>query len=293
MKVRTKLAIAFTAALTLVLGTVGTAQADDTEVRATGVLGDHTGDARADLLGVDSVGNVLLWASRPDGRMDLRPPVDYGFGDTTALVQYQVNWSGRTDVLIRRSNGQLVKYEAWDMGLGPGYFLHEGNRVGQNWNGIDKIVPINVNRDVSRLIARNRYDGKLYLYDWVLNFDYDRVLVDRGAIGSGWGQMRQIFSVGDMCGDANPDLLAVHTSGILYCYPLDASGRAKEGIRVGHGWNNFATAFSPGDLNGDGARDLVGVRSDGAVFGYRKLGRVWGAAYWLTTIDLNDVRVIG
>ena len=168
-----------------------------------------------------------------------------------------------------------------------------GSPVGRNWNAIDSIIPITHNDGASQLIARNRLDMKLYLYDWVFDADYNLVLQGRGVIGTGWGGMRQLFSLGNFCGDANPDLIGVHKTGLLYCYALDARGRTAEGVRIGHGWNNFQTAFSPGDLNGDGLRDLVGIRSDGATFGYPNLGGKWGETYWLASINLSSYTAIG
>lgn len=261
----------------------------------TNTLGDHTGDFRADILSVDLSGNLTLWESQPNGRMIPTGPwdQDQNWNDVTAIVQYDTNFLGYTDVLIRRTNGGLYDHMGWgatDYGsLLSGY----GSLVGSNWSAIDTIVPIARAYGESQLIARNRQNMKLYLYDWVYNDNYDLVLVGRGAIGSGWGGMRQIFSVGNFCGDANPDLIGVHQDGTLYCYALDARGRTAEAVRIGHGWQNFQTAFSPGDLNGDGRRDLVGIRNDGAAFGYPNMGGRWGETYWIAEIDLAQLRAIG
>lgn len=282
-------------ALATVFATSPVAKAED--AIATDIIGDHTGDFKADLVAVNSHGELMLWESQPNYRMVETGPYERydDWSSVTAIVQYDTSILGRTDVLIRRSNGGL--YDHWSYGRGDNSLLSSGTLIGRNWNGIDAIIPIPRKRDWSsqppQLIARNRYDMRLYLYDWKLNSDYQWVLVDRGPIGSGWGGMRQMFSVGNFCGDANPDLIGVHQSGILYCYALDAAGRASEGVRIGHGWNNFATAFSPGDLNGDGYKDLVGIRSDGAAYGYWNRNGRWSAPYWIAHIDPAKIRAIG
>lgn len=265
----------------------------------TNVHGDHTGDFRADLIGTSKSGELVLWVSGPDGRMTATGPWDdlEDWSDVTAIVQYDVNFMGYTDVLLRLDNGGLYDY------IGTGAYQDDyydsllgtsGTPVGRNWNAIDAIIPIvRTDGGASQLIARNRYDAKLYLYDWVYDADYNLVLQGRGVIGSGWGGMRQIFSLGNFCGDSNPDLIGVHNTGILYCYALNSQGRSAEGVRIGHGWNNFQTAFSPGDLDGDGRRDLVGIRSDGETYGYPNVGGRWGQYYWLTNIDLTQFNAIG
>ncbi len=286
---------AISLAASVVIAFAGYSPLAQADAPPTAIIGDHTGDFQADLLGVDVDGNLTLWESQPDRRLFPSAPWDddLDWSDVTAIVQYDLNILGYTDVLVRRSNGGLYDFPSFgasdDGGLLGGY----GSPVGRNWNGIDAIIPIAHANGDSQLIARNRTDMKLYLYDWVFTDNGDLVLAGRGAIGSGWGGMRQIFSVGNFCGDSNPDLIGVHQSGILYCYALDAKGRTAEAVRIGHGWNNFQTAFSPGDLDGDGRKDLVGIRNDGATYGYPNKGGKWGETYWMTNIDMAGMRAIG
>ena len=177
----------------------------------------------------------------------------------------------RSDLLARRGkDDSLWIYR----GTGNGY-LSVWKQAGQNWGGMDQIVPVGslTGSSTQYVVARRASDGALFRYTLTPNG-----LTGIQQIGWHWNGMRQILGVGDFTGDGRGDVLAIRGDGTLWAFAGTADGRIGAGRQVGHGWNAFARAFSPGDLTGDGRFDLIGQRIDGHVFAYSNLGGKWGPA---------------
>ncbi|NYI07598.1 FG-GAP-like repeat-containing protein [Allostreptomyces psammosilenae] len=87
------------------------------------------------------------------------------------------------------------------------------------------------------------------------------------GVGSAWANAAQIVSVGDLTGDAYPDVV-VEDGGRLLLFagdPVNKPG-VKPGVQIGIGWAPY-TIFAPGDTNGDGLPDLLARNTND--------GRMW------------------
>ncbi|MGA4670171.1 FG-GAP-like repeat-containing protein [Propionibacteriaceae bacterium Y1923] len=228
----------------------------------TRVLGDHTGDRVADIYAIDGQGRLQFFAGSTTGGLTLLGQVGTGWGAMTYITQVaDVDGDGRSDLLARRGNDNSL----WLFrSTGNGY-LSAWKKVGQNWGGMDMIVPVGSldGSSTQYVVARRASDGALFRYVMTPNG-----LTGIAHIGKNWNGMTQLLSVGDFTGDGRSDLLAIRGDGTLWMYAGAPGANIASGRQVGRGWDGFALAFSPGDLSGDGRPDLVGKRNDGTLFTY-------------------------
>lgn len=75
--------------------------------------------------------------------------------------------------------------------------------------------------------------------------------------GTGWDGMRIVTGAGDIDGDGNRDVLALHNNGGLYLYRTDGLGRFTDLRAVGDGFGGVTALFGAGDFNTDGSQDFI------------------------------------
>lgn len=240
---------------------------------ATGKLGDHTGDGLTDIFATDAGGNLLFFRGSASGPATFLGSRGSGLGPMTSMNQINdITGDNRSDLLMRRGGDQsLWLYRSISLG-----YLEPWQRMGQNWGGMDQIVPaFNLaGGSTQYVVARRASDGLLFRYTLTA-----AGLTDIRLIGQHWQGMRQILSVGDFNADGRSDVLAIRASdGTLWAYDGTPQGTIGAGRQVGHGWNGFIRGFSAGDMSGDGRHDLLSQRNDGAVFVYNNLIGRWAPA---------------
>lgn len=228
--------------------------------RATGKLGEVTGDAYADLWSVDSSGAVHFYAGTGKGLVH-RGVVMCGAKDIVEIDAIpDVNGDGRADVLARYESGDL--YYMYSAGDG---FLTKGLKAGHGWNALDNVTYVGTlgsSKD-TYVVAVQVATGDLYRYN------VSAVGLHSGMkIGHGWNSMRFVLAPGQFSGSAHNDLVAIHEDGRMFAYEGAANGYLYGVGQIGHGWGAFTYASIPGDLNGDGKYDLIGIRNEGTMFSY-------------------------
>ncbi|MGA4506991.1 FG-GAP repeat domain-containing protein [Propionibacteriaceae bacterium G1746] len=243
----------------------------------TGVKGDQNGDKVADVYAVDQDGVLMVFTGSTTRELTWQGRVGTGWDGMTHITQIaDIDGDKRSDLLARRGDDNSL----WLFrGVGNGY-LTGWKKAGQNWGGMDMIVPVGSldGGPTQYVVARRAADGALFRYTLT-----PQGLTGIKHIGQNWGGMRQLLSVGDFSGDGLSDLLAIREDGTLWSYRGTATGGISWGQQVGRGWTGFTLAFSPGDLSGDGRGDLVGQRDDGAVFAYTNRVGSWSGARQILT----------
>lgn len=237
----------------------------------SGAMGDHTGDGVADLFGVNSAGELLLYRGSTTASAQLVGRVGTGWGTMTHISQIpDISGDRQSDLLARRGGDHSLWIYRGD-GKGG---LAAWRQAGQNWGGMDQIVPVRnlAGGTTQYVVARRASDGSLFRYTLT-----PTGLTNIKHIGTSWNGMRQIIGIGDTTGDGRADVLAIRGDGTLWSYAGTASGGIGGARQVGRGWNDFVRAFSPGDLSGDGRADLVGQRADGYVFAYANNAGSWSS----------------
>lgn len=234
--------------------------------KATNVMGDATGDGRAD-----------IWATIRANRWSASNPrngatefyknmgttqnfmtyvgdvMNKELGTATAMAP-TVDWNGdrRADFLVRK-DGMLWLY----YNLGDGH-LQKGIQVGNNWNGVDQITFAGaLNGDSNQyVVARQMSTGNLYAY--IMSSGGRLSMV--GQVGRGWSQFRFILAPGQFTGDTKADLMAIDNNGIMTCFRGRGGGNISSVGQCGRGWNGFSHALIPGDWDADGDWDLVSIK---------------------------------
>ncbi|WP_406830011.1 fibronectin type III domain-containing protein [Pedococcus sp. KACC 23699] len=232
--------------------------------------GDFTGDGRSDVMARRSNGDLYLYAGNGRGGwVGAGRKVGSGWNIfTTVFSPGDFTGDGRSDVMARRSNGDLYLYA----GNGRGGWVGAGRKVGSGWNIFTTVFsPGDFTGDGRSDVMARRSNGDLYLYagngrgGWL------------GAgrkVGSGWNIFTTVFSPGDFTGDGRSDVMARRSNGDLYLYAGNGRGGwVGAGRKVGSGWNIFTTVFSPGDFTGDGRSDVMARRSNGDLYLYAGNGR--------------------
>jgi hypothetical protein len=170
---------------------------------------------------------------------------------------------GKADLLARDTKtGTMYTYP----GTGTGGL---GSRitVGTGWNAVDVFTSggdFNGDGD-GDLYAVGKSDGKLYFYDGQGNGSGK--FNPRVAIGTGWGVMDVLASVGDLNADGNADLYS-HDSrtGLYHLYTGDGSGSVGNRTSVpasldGYLSDRYSQITAAGDLDRDGKDDLLALDS--------------------------------
>jgi hypothetical protein len=105
-------------------------------VGAAPARADWSGDGPADVLAVDSSGNLLMYRATAAGAFAAGGgrPIGTGWGSFTALLAPgDWNGDGKPDLLARNTDGALLMYR----GNGAGGFLTgHGEQIGSGWQSL-------------------------------------------------------------------------------------------------------------------------------------------------------------
>ncbi|GAA1656569.1 hypothetical protein GCM10009744_56690 [Kribbella alba] len=160
-------------------------------------------------------------------------------------------------IAVHRPTGALYRYT----NNGKGAFDGGANAVklGTGWNGMTELTGVGdlTGDGVADVATIEKSTGKLWLYRGPSLSASTRLLIGTG----GWNGMRDLVGIGNISGDAHPDLVAVEKStGKLWVYPGKANGLGTR-KQIGTGWTRMAKLAAVGDLSRDGKPDFVAVDS--------------------------------
>ncbi|MFE6852169.1 FG-GAP-like repeat-containing protein [Streptomyces sp. NPDC057674] len=119
--------------------------------------------------------------------------------------------------------------------------------------------------------------GKLYFYPGRGDGTIESPTGLNGALGNLLPATAQLVSVGDLTGDAYPDLVA-NNNGDLWLYAGDPTRKpgVKPAIKLGSGWTPY-TLTAAGDTDGSKTADLLARNTtDGKVWRYRGAANTFG-----------------
>jgi hypothetical protein len=235
---------------------------------------DWNGDAKADVLAIDSAGKLLLYRGTGAGAFVSGggQAIGTGWGGFTALLS-PGDWSGdgKPDLLARTSDGLLLLYR----GNGSGGFVSgSGEQIGTGWASLTALIaPRDWNGDGHPDILARTSEGALLMYRG--NGSGGFLYPTAQQIGSGWQVFTALLGPTDWNGDGKPDLLARDGDGKLFVYRGNGTGGFITGQRelIGSGWQGFTALFGGGDFSGDGRPDVIARDADGLLFMYRGNGR--------------------
>ncbi|MET7715506.1 VCBS repeat-containing protein [Streptomyces sp. NPDC005407] len=205
---------------------------------ATAVLfGDINGDRCNDVLVRLASGE--LRAYKPACGAPLVPSGAYtkvglGWGQYDVLTSPgDITGDGSADLVARQaSTGDMYLYA----GAGDGKFAARV-KFAANWKTYTKVIGVGDVTGDGRadLLAHDATDG-LWRYDGL----GDGRFKGRAQVFSGWGRGYNVLvGVGDITGDAKPDIVARDGSGNLYRHNGTGTGTFGAGVRIGTGWQSY------------------------------------------------------
>jgi hypothetical protein len=167
---------------------------------------------------------------------------------TQLVVTRDITGDGRSDLLVRRSDGSL----AVRPGQAGGTF-GDTSTVLTAFAGLDQVVaPGDLNADGRNdLAARNPATGALAVFLQKADGSFRR---ERS--GTGWGGYDLIAAAGDLDGDGNADLVARDSNGDLWRFAGRGDGRFRHAVEVPGRFSRYDVIAGAGDLSRDGKADL-------------------------------------
>ncbi|MFE1438306.1 FG-GAP-like repeat-containing protein [Streptomyces sp. NPDC058739] len=222
-------------------------------------FGDLNGDRKADVLVRDKAGRLWFLPGNRTGKLI----GSGGWNSMNALTRHgDFSRDGREDLIAREAaTGKLWLYPGTSTGtFGSRRLIGSGG-----WNSMSRIHAFGDLTGDSRsdLIAVEKATGKLWLYPGTST----GTLGARKLIGSGgWNSMNALVAVGDVNGDARPDLYAREAAtGKLWLYPGRTAALGARTLVGSTGWKVVSEFVGVGDVTGDARADLVTTSTSGYI----------------------------
>ncbi|MFE1288798.1 trypsin-like serine protease [Streptomyces sp. NPDC058751] len=154
------------------------------------VPGDLTGDARPDLVAVDSDGSVYLYPGKGTGQFYSRVKVvDRAWKNVRIFGHGDLSGDGRADLLVRNSSGVLYLYRGTQVEKTP-FAARVQARTG--WNFTSYVANGDVTGDgIADVMARDS-GGTLWLYPGTNKASGD-LFGTRKSLGTGFNQYNLLF----------------------------------------------------------------------------------------------------
>jgi hypothetical protein len=241
-------------------------KSDRKTAAAASVLGDYSGDGKADTLARDSSGQLFLYAGTGNGDAPYQNRVRVGtnWQIYTALVRHgDFTNDGRQDVLGRDAAGVLWVYPGVAGGLGP------RQQVGRGWNIYSRLLGVgDWTGDGHDDLAAIDSAGQMFLYRGTGTAP--GIFAPRDPQSAGWNGYNTRLSLGDLNADRGSELFTRDGSGEAWLFetsgdptgPLPLQPRQS----LGDGWEVFNLFAATGDLDGGGVPDLIARDSAGFLY---------------------------
>ncbi len=201
------------------------------------------GDQRPSIMAMKTNGELYLYNSDGQGNFSGGAKlIGTGWANFTALMVTN-NWMGnnRPSLLVRKSNGDLVRYTSNGAG---GWENPAGTRIGTGWNGFNLfLTPGAWKGDGLEVIIGRTSTGILKMYQSDGAGGWTNPAGTQ--IGSGWGGFKHIMTPGDWDGDNMMDMLGVNSSNQMRLYTTDGRGNwiDASGKVISSGWGSFNLIF--------------------------------------------------
>lgn len=206
--------------------------------RSDGVLmlNKYLGTKYPDLLFFDKRGNdvfIRLYRGAAGGKVYTVGDIGHGWNDFDLVMAGDINRDGKTDLLGRKTNGDLFYYEARK----SSYYFKPGVKVGHGWTSMRTLtfIPRTIGNNAGVLAVDS--DGRMHIYPFV---NRSGRFASSVKLGYGWSRFTRVMRIGDADRNGKSDFLATDSSGYLYLYRANSAGNAFSPAQVGHGWSGMS-----------------------------------------------------
>lgn len=225
---------------------------------------DVTCDGVADMVTVDSAGQLVFRPGKQEGTFGSPQVIGTGWGGFTAIITPGAQRAGSFPaVWARTPDGRLLSYALTADTNGKVTITYD-RLIGTGWGGISAMTPAgDVNGDGNGDLYGRALNGNLNLY-----YGNGSGIASQMLVGTGWNGLDAIFGGFDITGDSLNDVVGRdRTTGALRKYPASASGALTgSGPIIGTGWgglNPLTSLSSP-----QGGNRMVGMLPDGRLQAY-------------------------
>ncbi|WP_288291843.1 NlpC/P60 family protein [uncultured Varibaculum sp.] len=225
------------------------------------MLNKYLGSKYPDLLFFDKRGDnvfIRLYRGAPGGKVYTVGDIGHAWNDFDLVMAGDINQDGKTDLLGRKTNGDLFYYEARK----GSYYFKPGVKVGHGWTGMRTLtfMPHTIGNKPGVLAVDS--DGRMHIYPFV---NRGGNFASSVKLGYGWSRFTRVMRYGDADGNGKSDFLATDSSGYLYLYRANSAGNAFSPAQVGHAWNGMSQIL-PIDMSLGGG--IMAVDSKGILHYY-------------------------
>lgn len=242
-----------------------------TKTAAPAGTGDVNGDFDADVVAIDSNGQLLSYNGSGTGGWDGTTVVGSGWQSSDKLITLgDFTGDGISDLGRIRANGSFELLR----GTGAGTYAAPV-AIGNGWASFRRVIGgLDFDGDRRTDVLAVTSSGALMFYR---GSGAGKFTGGAKQVGSGWGAMTSVFYAGDFNGDSRGDIIARRSNGTLWLYPTTGTSRWGTAKQIGQGWNSMTAIFSGGDFDGSGKPDVFARRADGSLALYRGNGKGgWG-----------------
>ncbi|WP_406502958.1 FG-GAP-like repeat-containing protein [Streptomyces sp. NBC_00212] len=222
---------------------------------------DVTGDGKADILGLQPDGSIVMGASNGNGFTNFHT-ISSGYkGMEGRLTFADITGDGKADILGLQDDGSVV------MGRGFGDGFTDYHQISSGYKGMEgRLTFADITGDGKADILGLQDDGSV-----VMGVGTGNGFTNFHTISSGYKGMEGRLTFADITGDGKADILG-----------LQDDGSVVMGVGTGNGFTNFHTiskgyvgmqsrlAFA--DVTGDGKADILGLQTDGTIVMGRSFG---------------------
>ncbi|OCI31133.1 peptidoglycan endopeptidase RipA precursor [Oerskovia enterophila] len=228
-------------------------------------ISDWSGDGYADVLGVDTSGDLWYYPNNGLG-LASRGWLQGGFQGFTQVMSADWSGDGFADLLAVDGTGTLWQYP------NNALAIQSRQSLGTGWDIYTTVMAADWSGDGLADVLALDAAGTLWYYPHNGSGLSPRVWLQNGFYG-----YTQITAA-DWSGDGFADILAVDPNGELWYYPNNAQG-IQSRQSLGTGWGIY-TKVMAADWSGDGLADVLALDAAGTLWYYPHNGsgltpRVW------------------
>jgi YVTN family beta-propeller protein len=238
---------------------------------AGGVLGDVTGNGRADLLGIDPSGNLWLYPNTGSANAGMfaggRSQVGSGWTRYTLAAVTPLYGSARAGLLAIAPGGNLWYYPNTAT-TGTSVTFGGRSLVGTGWTGYTVVGVTDLYVTGQLGILAIDPSGNLWWYP-TTGGTGTSTFGGRSLVGIGW--TGYTADVADINLSTSPDLLAIDSSGNMWLYPSIGGGTGTSTFGsptlLGVGWSGYQ-AVDAGLLTTSSYADVLAIDPEGNLWYY-------------------------